>query len=83
VRLSKKLLISNFAVWVVWNMYPETFNGLTACYVARLPFFRNAVASDLLFSAALFGIGYLVSQKASQHASPAALPPGSYRPHWR
>jgi len=71
-------LISNFAVWVVWNMYPKSFNGLMACYVAGLPFFRNAVASDLLFSAAFFGIGYLVSQRAAQHASPAALPPGSY-----
>ena len=71
-------LISNFAVWAVWQLYPKTFAGLTACYVAGMPFFRNAVASDLLFSAAFFGIGYLVSQKASQHASPAALPPGSY-----
>lgn len=70
-------LISNFTVWV-WSMYPKTFNGLTACYVAGLPFFRHAVASDLLFSAAFFGIGYLVSRKAAQHASPAALPPGSY-----
>jgi hypothetical protein len=70
-------LISNFAVWVVWQMYPKTVDGLMTCYVAGLPFFRNAVASDLFFSAAFFGIGYLVSQRVSQHASPAALPPGS------
>jgi hypothetical protein len=57
-------LISNFAVWMVWrDMYPKTFNGLVACYVAGLPFFRNAVASDLLFTAAFFGIGYLVSRE--------------------
>ena len=56
-------LISNFAVWMVWrDMYPKTFNGLIACYAAGLPFFRNAVASDLLFSAAFFGIGYLASR---------------------
>ncbi|HZP22414.1 MAG TPA: DUF6580 family putative transport protein [Terriglobales bacterium] len=56
-------LISNFAVWAVWSLYPKTLGGLAACYVAGLPFFRNAVASDLFFSAAFFGIGYLVSER--------------------
>lgn len=63
-------LISNFAVWLVWrDMYPKTFNGLMTCYFAGLPFFRNAVASDLLFSAAFFGIGYLVSREHARHTS--------------
>jgi len=63
-------LISNFAVWLVWrDMYPKTFNGLMTCYVAGLPFFRNAVTSDLLFSAAFFGIGYLVSQRSAEGAA--------------
>ena len=63
-------LISNFAVWMVWrDMYPKTFNGLMACYVAGLPFFRTGVVSDLLFCAAFFGIGYLVSQHATEPAS--------------
>jgi hypothetical protein len=56
-------LISNFAVWAVWNMYPKTFSGLVTCYVAALPFFRNAVVSDLFFAAVFFGIGYLVSNR--------------------
>jgi hypothetical protein len=47
-------LLSNFAVWVVWNMYPKTLEGLVACYVAAIPFFRNALAGDLLFSYAFF-----------------------------
>ena len=62
-------LISNFAVWMVWrDMYPKTVNGLMTCYVAGLPFFRTAVASDLLFTAAFFGVGYLVSR---EHATSA------------
>src|SRR5579863_642654 len=40
-------LVSNFAVWMVWQMYPKTLGGLMTCYVAALPFFRNAVISDL------------------------------------
>jgi hypothetical protein len=63
-------LISNFAVWMVWrDMYPKTFNGLVACYVAGLPFFRNTVVSDLLFTAVFFGIGYLASRERATSAS--------------
>jgi hypothetical protein len=58
-------LISNFAVWFAGSMYPKTFGGLTACYIAAVPFFRNAVVSDLFFSAVFFGIGYLVSHKTT------------------
>jgi len=53
-------LLSNFAVWVVWEMYPKTLAGLGACYVAALPFFRHSLAGDLFFSAAFFGLGALV-----------------------
>ncbi len=44
-------LVSNFAVWAAWNMYPRTFAGLMTCYDAGLPFFRRAVEGDLLFTA--------------------------------
>ena len=56
-------LLSNFAVWAVWNMYPKTAGGLAMCYAAGLPFFRNAVVSDLFFAAVFFGIGYLISHR--------------------
>jgi len=63
--------ISNFCVWMVWrDMYPKTFDGLMACYVAGLPFFRNTVASDLLFTAVFFGIGYLASR---EHAAGTSI----------
>ncbi len=62
-------LISNFAVWMIWrDMYPKTFNGLVACYAAGLPFFRSGVASDLLFTAAFFGIGYLANRERATSA---------------
>ena len=64
-------LLSNFAVWAVWNMYPKTAGGLAMCYVAGLPFFRNAVVSDLFFAAAFFGIGYLVSHRQETGVSVA------------
>jgi hypothetical protein len=62
-------LISNFAVWMVWrDMYTKSLNGLMACYVAGLPFFRSTVASDLLFTAAFFGIGYLATRERATSA---------------
>ena len=54
-------LLSNFAVWGAWgDVYPETFQGLLACYAAGLPFFRRGVEGDLLFTAAMFAVPFLV-----------------------
>ena len=55
-------VVSNFAVWAVWNMYPKTLAGLAQCYTMAIPFFRNTAASDLLFSGAFFGVAALLSQ---------------------
>jgi hypothetical protein len=49
-------LLSNFAVWACWNMYPKTMSGLMTCYAAGLPFFQRALAGDVLFAAAMFGL---------------------------
>jgi len=54
-------LISNFAVWAAWNMYPKTSSGLMMSYAAGLPFFRSTVAGDLFFSLAFFGTPVLVN----------------------
>ncbi len=47
--------VSNFGVWALSGMYPLTFAGLAACYVAAIPFFQNTLAGDLFYSAVLFG----------------------------
>jgi hypothetical protein len=48
-------LISNFAVWAAYDMYPKTFQGVLMSYAAGVPFFRGTVESDLFFSLAMFG----------------------------
>ena len=65
-------VLSNFAVWATGTMYPLTLAGLGACYVAAIPFFRNTVASDLLFSAVLFGIPAAVALMSRARARAAA-----------
>jgi len=47
--------ITNFAVWAQGQLYPQTAAGLLACYVAAIPFLRNTLSSDLLYSLLLFG----------------------------
>ena len=47
-------VISNFAVWAAYDMYPKNFGGLMTSYALALPFFRHAVEGDLLFTAVVF-----------------------------
>ena len=51
-------LLSNGMVWFRGNMYPHNAAGLGACYVAGLPFYRNDVASTLVFSAVFFALPF-------------------------
>jgi len=46
-------LLSNFGVWMTGS-YPASPEGLTACYVAAIPFFRYTLIGDLFFVGAMF-----------------------------
>jgi hypothetical protein len=63
-------VVSNFAVWACWNMYPKTFSGLITCYSLGLPFFRRGLAGDLLFTAVMFGLPVLVRALAGSMEEP-------------
>ena len=56
-------VISNFGVWASGTMYPKTLNGLAACYSAGIPFFKNTILGDLVYSGILFGAFELVQYK--------------------
>jgi hypothetical protein len=47
-------LITNFVAWAWLDMYPKNLSGLIMSYTAALPFFRQAVAGDLIFTTAMF-----------------------------
>lgn len=64
--------VSNFAVWAVWSMYPKTLAGLADCYAMAIPFFRNTVASDLLFAGAFFGLAALMPHLSRKAQRPIA-----------
>ena len=55
-------IVSNFGVWLQWQLYPKTLEGLAACYVAAIPFFRNSLAGDTVFTLVLFG-GFALAKR--------------------
>jgi len=71
-------LLSNGMVWLRGNMYPHTASGLGASYVAGLPFYRNDLASTLLFSAVFFALPWAAASLSAaarsfgEHGSTAA-----------
>jgi hypothetical protein len=48
-------ITTNFGVWALDGMYPHNAAGLLACYTAALPFLRNMLEGDLLYTLVLFG----------------------------
>jgi hypothetical protein len=67
-------LVSNFAVWAAWtDMYPRTWHGLMMSYTAGLPFFRNAVEGDLVFTLGMFAVPVVLHAlaEARHHAAAA------------
>jgi hypothetical protein len=66
-------ILSNFGVWLSGERYPLTPEGLLACYVAALPFFRRALLSTLLGSAVLFGAHGILRRRIGARAAGAAV----------
>jgi hypothetical protein len=50
---------SNFMVWAAWGMYPKTWGGLGACYVAALPFVRNSLGAETVSSLLIVAVVHM------------------------
>lgn len=71
-------LLSNLGVWLAGDghvLYPLTLEGLVACYVAAIPFFRNTLVGDAAYTALLFG-GFALAQRyaSALREEPAVAP---------
>lgn len=56
-------IVTNFGVWITSGMYAHTWSGLVSCYVLAIPFFRNTLLSDALYTAVLFGVYALATNR--------------------
>ncbi len=56
-------LLTNAAVWAFTPMYSKGMTGLIESYIMALPFFRNSVFGDLLYTGVFFCAYQLASNK--------------------
>jgi len=63
-------LISNFGVWLGWNSFPHTWQGLVQCYLAAIPWYRATLISTFVYSGLFFGCYeiYLARRRSSSQA---------------
>lgn len=48
-------LLTNWAVWQFSVWYPKTFIGLMQSYAMGIPFFKNALIGDVVYTGIFFG----------------------------
>ena len=61
-------LISNWAVWQFGVWYDKSLVGLIEAYTLAIPFFRNTIIGDLVYTGSLFAVfefsrAYFASKK--------------------
>jgi hypothetical protein len=64
-------LLTNLGVWASGSLYPMTLDGLIACYVAAIPFFRNTLQGDALYTVLLFGSFWFLERRFSMLREPS------------
>ena len=55
--------LSNLAVWSLGQWYPMTWEGLASCFSAAIPFYRQTLVGDLMFTGgiiAVYGLSLMV-----------------------
>ncbi len=60
-------VLSNLLVWLGGTMYPLTTAGLELCFINAIPFFRATLQSDVLFTAAAFGVAAMAKMVSEKH----------------
>jgi hypothetical protein len=53
---------TNLGVFFFTAMYPKTWEGLLQCFAMAVPFFRNSLAGDVLYTFSFFAV-YLAAQR--------------------
>jgi hypothetical protein len=61
-------IISDYAVWAGSGMYPHTWAGLQACFIAAIPFYRNDLVSTAIVAGLAFGVPVLVRRLSAERA---------------
>lgn len=55
-------IATNFVVWASAEWYEKSWQGLALCYTLAIPFFRNTMLGDLMFTGVVFGAWVCVNK---------------------
>jgi len=64
-------LVTNFAWWANYDLYPHTLAGLMLSYEAAIPFFHWTLLGDAFFAVVLFG-GFALAESRYPALQPSA-----------
>ncbi len=56
-------MVSNFGVWLNGSLYSSNWSGLLNCYINALPFLKNSLLGDIIYTSILFGVFELLKIK--------------------
>ncbi|MBX2877152.1 MAG: hypothetical protein KTR30_33840 [Saprospiraceae bacterium] len=63
-------LITNFNSMLTIPIYTKDINGLLESYIAGIPFFRNTLVGNLIYSALLFGVyEWVLARRGAKNSS--------------
>lgn len=68
--------ITNFGVWATTTMYEKNATGLIASYTNALPFLRNTILGDTLYTLVFFALYSIIAKKVA--SAPSQLPRRMY-----
>lgn len=75
-------LITNWSFWQFTPFYAHNLNGLISSYIAALPFFKNTLISDFIYTGSLFVTTEIITFFTKQiYAHKANLCSGRYSSH--
>ncbi len=69
-------VLTNGAVWMMGQWYPQTWSGLVSCYASGVPFYRATFMGDLFFTGALvsgYGAVESIQLRLAARASRSSL----------
>ncbi len=55
--------VTNAGAWMTLPEYPKTFSGLMSAYTAGIPFFRNTLISQVVFSIGIYAVYSFATQR--------------------
>ncbi len=60
-------LWTNFGVWLIAGIYPQTLTGFVACYTLALPFLANSLAASFAWCAIIVACKYYIPKNKLKH----------------